>query len=113
MRKKEWTEFTASVTKTVSPLGLQGTTSRDGPLGNREGTTASPFYWPHMQRDITHFVTLVCSCLKQRRPNLPTHAPLQPIVTNALFELVSIDYKNLERSSGGHIYILVIVDHFT
>ena len=40
--KKEWTEFTASVTKAVSPLGLQGTTSRDGPLGNREGTTASP-----------------------------------------------------------------------
>lgn len=37
--KKEWT---VSVTKAVSPLGLQGATSRDGPLGNREGTTASP-----------------------------------------------------------------------
>ena len=34
------------------------------------------FYWPHMQKDITHFVTRVCSCLKQRRPNLPTRAPL-------------------------------------
>ena len=71
------------------------------------------FYWPHMQRDITHFVTQVCSCLKQRRPNLPTRAPLQPIVTNAPFELISIDNLNLERSSGGHEYILVIVDHFT
>ena len=71
------------------------------------------FYWPHMQRDSTHFVTRVCSCLKQRRPNLPTRAPLQPIVTNEPFELISIDYLHLERSSGGHEYILVIVDHFT
>ena len=66
-----------------------------------------------MQRDITHFVTWVCSCLTQRRPNLPTRAPLQPIVTNVPFELISIDYLHLERSSGGHEYILVIVDHFT
>ena len=42
--KKEWTEFTVSVSKAVSPLGLQGITSRDGPLGNREGTTGSPLY---------------------------------------------------------------------
>ena len=27
------------------------------------------FYWPHMERDIIHYVTKVCSCLKQRRPN--------------------------------------------
>ena len=71
------------------------------------------FYWPHMQRDITHFVTKVCSCLKQRRPNVSTRAPLQPIVTNAPFELISLDYLHLERSSGGYEYILVIVDHFT
>ena len=71
------------------------------------------FYWPYMQRDITHFVTRVCSCLKQRRPNISTRAPLQPVVTNAPFELISIDYLHLERSSGGHEYILVIVDPFT
>lgn len=41
------------------------------------------FYWPHMQRDITHFVTRVCSCLKQRRPNPSKRAPLHPIVSNA------------------------------
>jgi hypothetical protein len=27
------------------------------------------FYWPYMRRDIEHFVTNICSCLKQRRPN--------------------------------------------
>ena len=71
------------------------------------------FYWPYMQRDITNFVRWVCSCLKQRRPNISTRAPLQPVITNAPFELISIDYLYLERSSGGHEYILVIVDHFT
>ena len=28
------------------------------------------FFWPHMKRDIEHYVTGVCSCLKQRRPNI-------------------------------------------
>ncbi|PFX15462.1 Retrovirus-related Pol polyprotein from transposon opus [Stylophora pistillata] len=64
------------------------------------------YYWPHMQIDITHFVTRMCSFLKQKRRNLPKRAPLPPIVTNAPFELVSIDYLHLERSSGGHEYIL-------
>ena len=71
------------------------------------------FYWPYIQHDITHFVTRVCSCLKQRHPNISTLAPLQPVITNAPFELISIDLLHLERSSGGHEYILVIVDHFT
>ena len=30
------------------------------------------FYWPNMETDIVHFVTNICGCLKQRKPNLPT-----------------------------------------
>ena len=71
------------------------------------------FYWPRMEKDITHFVTNVCGCLKQRNPNLPARAPLCNITTSAPFELISIDYMHLEKSSGGYEYILVIVDHFT
>ena len=71
------------------------------------------FYWPNMERDIKHFVTNVCSCLKQRKPNVPTRAPLQPIVSHAPFEIVSIDFLHLERSSGGYEYIMVVIDHFT
>lgn len=71
------------------------------------------FYWPHMRKDIDHFINHRCSCLKQRKPNTLTRDPLHPIVTTSPFELVSIDFLHLERSSGGCEYILVIVDHFT
>ena len=71
------------------------------------------FYWPNMEDNITHFVTKVCPCLKQRQPNLTTRAPLHSVTTSYPFELVSIDFLHLEPSSGGYEYILVIIDHFT
>lgn len=71
------------------------------------------FYWPYMQRDVDHYVTKVCSCLKRKRPNKPTRAPLVNIVTTYPFEMVSIDYLHLESCKGGYEYILVVIDHFT
>ena len=71
------------------------------------------FYWPNMEDNITHFVTKVWPCLKQRRPNLSTRAPLHSVTTSYPFELVSIDFLHLEASSGGFEYILVVIDHFT
>ena len=63
------------------------------------------FYWPNMRRDIENFIHHTCCCLKQRRPNLTTREPLQPIITAAPFQLVSIDFVHLERRSGGYEYI--------
>ncbi|KAK7878976.1 hypothetical protein WMY93_034190 [Mugilogobius chulae] len=71
------------------------------------------FYWPHMQRDVEHHITRVCSCLKNKRPNKQTRAPLTNITTTYPFELVSIDFLHLEKCKGGYEYILVIMDHFT
>ena len=66
-----------------------------------------------MQEGITHFMTKVCNCLKQRKPNVPIRAPLQSFVASSPFELISIDFMHLEKSSGGYEYILLIVDSFT
>ena len=71
------------------------------------------FYWPFMSKDITHFVSNVCTCLKDRHPNVHRRAPLEPISATCPFESVSIDYLHLERSSRGYEYMLVVMDHFT
>ena len=71
------------------------------------------FYWPRMQSDVEHYVKNLCRCVKQKPPRLKTRALLQLIITSSPFELVSIDFAHLEKSSGGFEYILVIVDHFT
>ena len=75
--------------------------------------TRERFYWPHMQRDITDFITRKCRCLKQKPPSVRQREPLQPIITSAPLEIVSVDYMHMEKSSGGYEYILVVVDHFT
>ena len=64
-------------------------------------------------RDIEYFIGNKCQCVKQKRRTLPTRDPLKPILTTAPFEMVSIDFLHLERSSGGYEYNFVIIDHFT
>ena len=71
------------------------------------------FFWPHMKADIEHFVNNQCRCLKQKKPTLNQREPLKPILTSEPFEIISIDFLHLEKSSGGYEYILVVVDHFT
>ena len=70
------------------------------------------FYWPHMKQYIEHYVTRVCDCLKQWKPQHQPRAKSQPIITSAPFELLSVDYVHLETRPGGYEYILVVIDHF-
>ncbi len=71
------------------------------------------FYWPQMSKDVEHFVTRVCECLKKRKPNKQTRAPMIPIQTTYPFQLISIDFLHLEKCKHGYEYILVVMDHFT
>ena len=66
------------------------------------------FFRSGMRADIYHYIIHVCRCLKQT--NVNTREPQQSITSTAPFELVSIDFLHLERSSGGYEYILVIID---
>ena len=71
------------------------------------------FYWPHMAREIHHYVENVCQCVKKKKPWKEQQAPLHRITTSEPFELVGIDYLHLDRAVGGYEYLLVVVDHFT
>uniref|UniRef100_A0A8C1WAH7 Gypsy retrotransposon integrase-like protein 1 n=1 Tax=Cyprinus carpio TaxID=7962 RepID=A0A8C1WAH7_CYPCA len=71
------------------------------------------FFWPKMREEMEHYVTRVCRCLRQKKPNRITRTPIQSIETTAPFEMISIDYLHLERSRGGAEYILVVIDHFS
>ena len=71
------------------------------------------FFWPFMRSEIEDHIKNNCSCVWNRKPNRKIRDHLEPIQTSSPFELVSLDFVHLERSSGGCEYILVLVDHFT
>ena len=71
------------------------------------------FYWPQMAKEVEHFVTKECECLKKKKPNKQTRAPLTSIQSTCPFQLVSIDFLHLEKCKQGYEYILVVMDHFT
>ena len=66
-----------------------------------------------MERDINHFVTNVCQCIKNKKPLVNSRALAQSIIMSGPFELVSIEFVHLEKCAGGYEYILVVIDHFT
>lgn len=66
-----------------------------------------------MQKEVEHYATRVCSCLKSKHPNKVTRAPLTNITTTYPFELVSIAFVHLEKYKGGYEDILDVMDHFT
>ena len=70
------------------------------------------FYWVGMERDIREFISKRCSCLRDKKPRLQTRAPMQSIESSSPWELLSVDFLELEKS-GAYRYLLVIVDHFT
>ena len=71
------------------------------------------FYWPFMKNDIEHFIHNCYRCVKQKPKHLRTRESLQSITSSPPFDLISVEFVQLEQSSGGYEYILVIVDHFT
>ena len=71
------------------------------------------FFWSSMVEDVEEHVNKKCFCVVQRKPNIQIRSEMEVVETTAPFELVSLDFLHLEKSSGGCEYILVLVDHFT
>lgn len=71
------------------------------------------FYWPQMVKEVEHFVTEECECIKKKKTSKQTRAPPTSIQSTYPFQLLSIDFLHLERCKHGYEYILVIMDHFT
>ena len=75
--------------------------------------TQERFFWPYLAKDVQFYVQNVCQCLKDKKPNRPQRAPLVNIHSSEPFELVSVDFCDLDVAKGGYKKILVLVDHFT
>ena len=71
------------------------------------------FYWPRMSTDIEHYIKRKCRCIVTKKPNVPIRAPLVPIKATYPFQMVCIDFMELDKCQGGFQYVLVVVDHFT
>ncbi len=71
------------------------------------------FYWPRMSTDIEQYIRRKCRCIVTKKPNVPARAPLVPIKATYPFEMVCIDFMELDKCQGGFQYVLVVVDHFT
>jgi hypothetical protein len=66
-----------------------------------------------MEKDVEKYTKTQCRCIKQKTPTKPLREELTSIHTSSPFELLSLDFLELEKSSGGYDHILVLIDHFT
>ena len=69
------------------------------------GLAQQRFYWPKMSMDIEQFVQKKCRCLVNKQPNSKERAPLNPIEAQHPFQMLSIDYLEVDRYKGGFRYI--------
>lgn len=115
LRRKHGKDSQIILPKSLQPLVLRELHDEMGHIGAEKvlNLARTRFFWPHMQNDIQFYVNQRCPCLKQKKPTQNQREPLRPMLSSTPFELISIDFLHLEKSSGGYEYILVIVDHFT
>ena len=71
------------------------------------------FYLPGMYKDIDTYIRRKCQCVKQKWPNWEDGAPLVPIKSTYPFEIVSLDFLNVNKVKGGFEYVLFVTNHFT
>ena len=71
------------------------------------------FFWPKMARDIKTYVQRRCRCVADKNRAIPERAKMQSIETSYPFEVVAIDFIDLDPCKGGYQKVLVVTDLFT
>ena len=72
------------------------------------------FYWPNMKKIIARYIKQCEKCEMFKTPKENSTAPLQPIVSQRILELLVIDFIGpLPVSKKGNKYILSMIDHFS
>ena len=71
------------------------------------------FFWPKMARDIKNYVQKRCRCVADKNPSVQERAKMMSIETSYPFEVVAIDFIDLDPCKGGYQKVLVVTDLFT
>ena len=77
------------------------------------GLARQRFYWPGMAGSIKQFVQKKCRCMVNKKPNVIETGPMGTIETTHPFQMVSIDFLQLDKCNGGFKYAMVVTDNFT
>ena len=70
------------------------------------------FYRWKYESHIKNYATKRCKCLEDTKLIQSQRALLNTISTTQPFELITIDYLQLDQCKGRYEYLLVVVDHF-
>jgi len=85
-------------------------------LGRRKTLSrlTSRFYWPHMRRDVAHYIRACTLCQQYKPSNMKPGGLMQPIIVSEPWHTVGIDVTGpLPKTRRGNRFILVVVDYFT
>ena len=97
-------------------LALLHDDSTSGHLGidKTEARFLEVFYWPNIRKIIAWYIKQCEKCEIFKTPKENSIAPLQPIVSHRILELLVIDFIGpLITSKKGNRYILSMIDHFS
>lgn len=78
------------------------------------GALKTEYYWPNMYTSIKRRLRSCDLCQKTKSANHTSQGPWEPILTNNIGDLVSVDfYGPLPKGRLGATYIFVVIDSFS
>ena len=72
------------------------------------------YYWPHMAKDITRWITACASCVARNTPHAKTVVPLAPVPIPKPFTKFACDFMGpLPKTENANKYICVFIEYAT